>query len=106
MPEVVFALYRPHAGKDAELRTLIRQHIPALRELELITDRAPLLVRSQDGTYIEIFEWRTSDAARIAHEHPAVARIWEAMGQIADFPALEGLSESSGRFPHFEPVEL
>ena len=52
-PEVVFALYRPHAGKDAELRRLIAQHLPVLRRLELVTDRPAILVRAQDGTYVE-----------------------------------------------------
>jgi hypothetical protein len=36
--EVVFALYRPHAGKDAELRRLIAQHLPVLRRLELVSE--------------------------------------------------------------------
>ncbi|MGD8395835.1 MAG: hypothetical protein PVF43_10200 [Candidatus Eiseniibacteriota bacterium] len=105
-PEVVFALYRPHAGKDAELRALIREHLPALRELGLVTDRPALLVRGQDGTYIEIFEWRSREAAKQAHDRPAVARLWEAMGRIADFPALGELQEGGERFPHFQPVDL
>lgn len=28
--QIVFALYRPHAEKDAALRQLIARHIPAL----------------------------------------------------------------------------
>jgi hypothetical protein len=35
-----------------------------------------------------------------------VARVWEAMGQIADFPALESLPEARERFTHFEPIEI
>jgi len=105
-PEVVFALYRPHAGKDAELRRLIVQHLPVLRKLELVTDRPAILVRAKDGTYIEVFEWRTEESAKLAHEHPEVARVWEAMGQIADFPALDSLEEAKQRFSHFEPVAI
>lgn len=105
-PEVVFALYRPHPGKDAELQALIKQHVPTLRRVELITDRPVVLVRAKDGTYIEVFEWRTADSSRIAHEHPEVAKVWEAMGKIADFPALDSLEESKSRFTHFTPVEL
>lgn len=104
--EVVFALYRPHPGKDADLRRLIGEHLPVLRRLELVTDRAPLLLRGKDGTYIEIFEWRTAESARLAHEHPEVARVWEAMGQIADFPVLEALPEAKEPFCHFEPQTL
>lgn len=55
---------------------------------------------------MEIFEWRTGVSARQAHEHPEVARIWEAMAQVAELPALSSLEECELRFPHFEPVEL
>lgn len=105
-PEIVFALYRPHEGKDAEFRQLLAKHFPVLRGLELVTDREPVIVKSKNGTYIEIFEWRTAESARQAHELPEVAQVWEAMGRIADLPALESLDEVSGRFPHFEPVHL
>lgn len=105
-PQVVFALYRPHEGKDAELRRLIAQHLPVLRRLEMITDRPAVLVRSKNGTYIEVFEWRSTAMSGRAHEHPEVARVWEAMGQIAGFPGLESLEEAKERFSHFEPVTL
>jgi hypothetical protein len=105
-PKMFFALYRPHPGKDAELRQLIAEHVPTLRRLELITDREAVLVKAKDGTYLEICEWRTSNSSTQAHEHPEIAKIWEAMGKIADFPALEGLQEAKQRFPNFEPVNL
>ena len=105
-PAVVFALYRPHPGKDAELRRLIAQHLPVLRRLELATDRPAILVRAKDGTYIEVFEWRNEESAKLAHEHPEVARVWEAMGQVADFPALDSLEEAKQPFSHFEPAAL
>ena len=73
---------------------------------EMATDRPALLMRASDGTYLEIFEWASPDAAGQAHEHPAIATIWEGMGAIADMPALGSLAEAKQTFPHFEPVEL
>jgi len=105
-PEIVIAMYRPNEGKDAQLQELLRQHSPALRRLELITERPTMLMRSKNGTYLEILEWRSSDSSALAHKHPEVAKIWEAMGPIATFPALASLEEANGRFPHFEPVAL
>ena len=105
-PEVVFALYRPHPGKDEALRKLIPGHIPALKKLGLITDRPPILVRSRNGSYIEIFEWVSKNAAGVAHQHPEIAKIWEAMGAIADFPNLATLDEAGDQFPHFEAIDL
>lgn len=100
-PQIVIALYKSHEGKDAALRALIDQHVPTLRKLELITDRPAVPARSKNGTYVEIFEWRESGRA---HEHPEVARIWEAMEQIADLPSLDSLEEAGRTFPHFAPI--
>ncbi len=103
-PQVVIALYRPNDGQDEALLELVKEHFPTLRRLELVTDREPILVRSKDGTLIEIFEWADAGSSAIAHQHPELAGVWEAMGKIAEFPALESLEESKGRFPHFEPI--
>ena len=105
-PQLYVALYRPHTGQEEALKKLIAQHIPTLRRLELITDRKATLMKSQDGTYVEIAEWLGPDSAEKAHHHPELAKVWEAMGEIADFPALENLQESKMRFPHFQPVTL
>ncbi len=104
--QIVFALYRPHAGKDAALRRLIARHVPALRRLELITERPALLARAGDGTYIEVFEWVSETAARAAHEHPDIAEIWDGMETIADFTTLASLAEAKSPFTHFEPIAL
>ncbi|HEX4197771.1 MAG TPA: hypothetical protein VHZ26_10040 [Caulobacteraceae bacterium] len=104
--QIVFALYRPHAGQDAALRRLIARHVPALRRLGLVTARPPVLARAGDGTYVEIFEWVSETAARAAHDHAEIAEIWDAMEQIADFAALASLAEAQRPFTHFEPVAL
>ncbi|MEZ0228232.1 MAG: hypothetical protein ACAI25_06380 [Planctomycetota bacterium] len=105
-PVVAFALYKPKPGKAKELEVLVAKHIPTLRELGLVTDRAPVLVRSTDGTLIEVFEWRSGEAIGRAHQHPKLAMVWEAMGAIAEFPPLSALPEANGRFPGFAPVNL
>lgn len=102
----MFAAYRPHAGKDAALLKAIRDHMPVLRKLELITDRAPIVVRAKDGSIIEVFEWVSDEAMRMAHEHPEVATVWEGIGAVADIQTLGGLPEAGDRFPHFEPVKV
>lgn len=69
-PQIVFALYKPHDGKDADVRRILVDHVPTLRRLELATDRPSILVKSRNGTYIEVFEWSSGGAAGLAHEHP------------------------------------
>ena len=102
--KIVIAMYRPHEGRDEELRKMVASHVPTLRRLGFVTDRPEILCRSEDGTFLEIFEWTSTDASRRAHEHPEVVAIWEPMGEIATFPSLGSLPEAEGRFPHFEPV--
>ncbi len=99
--EVVIALYRPKAGKQAELDVLVQKHFPVLKEYGLTTERAPFIGRAEDGTVLEIFEWASREKALQAHDHPAVAQIWEAMAMVCDFGKLEQLSEAKNLFPHF-----
>jgi hypothetical protein len=101
-PEVVIAMYRPKPGKLNELETLVQKHFPILKEYGLTTNRDPYIGRSTDGTILEIFEWSSRNAAEKAHDHPAVAKIWEAMAMICEFGKLEELAEASQRFPHFK----
>jgi hypothetical protein len=103
-PEVVFAMYHPHPGKEAALREVLTRHLPVLRKLELATDRPDMLLKTKNGIYIEIFEWRSAESADLAHQHPEVAKIWEAIGQVADFSTLSELDELKETFPHFQPV--
>ncbi len=103
-PEMVFALYRPHAGKDAELEEVLKRHVPTLKSLELATDRPSFVARAGDGTYVEVFEWADGEAARRAHDLPAVAAVWEAIGQVADLRTLADLEETRRPFPHFQTV--
>lgn len=101
-PVVVIAMYRPKDGKIAELESLVHKHFPTLKEYELTTERAPFIGRATDGTILEVFEWISNEAAQKAHDHPAVAKIWEAMAMVCEFGKLEQLSEAKKVFPHFQ----
>jgi quinol monooxygenase YgiN len=103
-PAIVFALYKPNPGKDAEMLQLVARHSPTLRKFELITDRAPVICRSANGTIIEVFEWVDGDAHKRVRQHPEIAAIWEKMGAIGGMPTLGSLPEANDTFPHFEPV--
>jgi catechol 2,3-dioxygenase-like lactoylglutathione lyase family enzyme/DNA-binding transcriptional ArsR family regulator len=104
--EIVFACYRPKPGKDRQFRAILARHVPTLWELGLVTNRAPIIVRSGNGSYVEVFEWKNAKSVGLAHEHPMVAKIWEAMGKVANWSTLKSLEETGSNFPHFTPVEL
>jgi hypothetical protein len=104
-PQIVIAAYRPREGGTEALLRLVATHVPTLRAHGLVTDRPPVLMQSfDDGTVLEIFEWSSGEAAAEAHDTPEVARIWEAMGEVAEFVALGALPEAASRFPHFRPL--
>ena len=64
------------------------------------------LVKSKNGTFVAIFEWSSHEAAGLAHHHPEVAKVWEAIGKFGDLATLDSLEETKSMFPHFEPVNL
>ena len=102
---VVFAMYRPHEGKREALKALVEIHLPTLREYEMVTDRPTMLLEAGDGTFIEIFEWATAQSAEQVHQLPAISKIWEQMGVVAEFVRLSDLAEADQTFPHFAPIE-
>ena len=102
--EIVLALYQSHPGSEEALRALIRKHVPILRIEGLATNRQTLVVRSSDGTYLEVFEWISGETAEQAHRNPKVQALWGEMEKIAKFRALSQLPEAAKPFSHFELV--
>lgn len=102
---LAIATYKPKAGREDLLLMLVATHLPALRKLELATDRPAYLAKSADGTIIEIFEWVSAAAIHAAHEHPDISAIWQQMDLVADFLPLNTLPESEKVFPGFEIIQ-
>ena len=106
MGKFVIVAYRPRPGKEQELLQLTREHLPILRSQGLATDRPSYVMRSTDGTIIEVFEWTSAEAIAMAHENP----VWQAMcgrfSEACDYLRLEDLRESKNMFAEFDPVDL
>jgi hypothetical protein len=98
---MALATYKPKAGQEETLMELVKKHVPILRELQLATKRDNFIATSKNGTVIEVFEWTSTNAINAAHQHPAVADIWEKMTLIADFTPLNTLPEANEPFPGF-----
>lgn len=106
MSSLVFmALYRPKSGKAEELKGVLKIHIPTLRKEELITDRELLTLQAEDGTIIEIAEWRSTEAIDKAHQSPQVMAVWDKIGSLAELTSLSTLAEAQERFPNFKPLD-
>ncbi|WP_045521872.1 putative quinol monooxygenase [Neobacillus niacini] len=101
---VFMALYRPKPGKENELKEILKVHIPVLREEGLITERQLLTLQAEDGTIIEIAEWKSSEAIDKAHQSEKVMAVWDKIGAAAELTNLSSLAEAKYPFPNFKAI--
>ena len=101
---VVIVAYRPKPGKENELVDLVRRRVPTLRKEGLVSDRVPTIMRSRDGTIIEVSEWKSREAIDAAHKNPNVLAMWNKFFAICDCIPLNTLAEAKEMFAGFEPV--
>ena len=101
---VVIVAYRPKLGKENEVLDLVRSRVPTLRKENLVTDRAPTIMRSRDGTIIEVSEWKSQEAIDAAHKNPNVLAMWNKFFAICDCVPLNTLAEATEMFAGFEPI--
>src|SRR5260370_33849394 len=102
---VVIVAYRPKPGKENDLVDLVRSRVPTLRKENLVTDRAPTIMRSRDGTIIEVSEWKSREAIDAAHKNPNVLAMWIKFFAVCDCVPLNTLAEANELFAGFEPIE-
>ena len=102
MPDTVIATYRVRPDREAAFRRLLASHHPTLLSLGLVTPEPPVVYRGEGPTFYEVFTWKDADAPGIAHETPAVARVWEAMGTMVE----ERGGKPKWEFPHVERLDL
>jgi len=101
---IVIVAYRPKPGKETELLELVRSRVPTLRKEDLVTDRAPTIMRARDGTIIEVSEWKSQEAIEAAHKNPNVFAMWNKFFALCDCVPLKTLVEAEEMFAGFEPV--
>lgn len=83
---------------------LVRDHLPPLRFAGLATDRPSIVMRTADGTIIEVFEWVSQEAIAAAHQHPVVLELWKRFEAVCSYEIPCNLPEFQQMFSHFEPV--
>ena len=106
MGRIVIACYRPKSGCEAALAELMRGHVSTLRSIGLVTDRRPITMQAQDGTFLEVFEWASEDAIAAAHRHPVVLEMWEKYGKVCDYLPVAQVPEASQLFTNYTPFDV
>jgi hypothetical protein len=106
MGSISVACYKPRTGKEEALLELVRNHLPPLRAEGLVTDRIPIVMRTESGTIIEIFEWVSKEAIAGAHSNPVVLDLWKRFEAICWYETPANLPEFQNMFAHFEPISF
>jgi quinol monooxygenase YgiN len=101
----VIVAYHPKPGKEDEVLALVRSRVPNLREEGLVTDREPVIMRSRDGTIIEVSEWKSRAAIDAAHNNLNVLAMWNKFFAVCDCVPLNTLAEAQEMFAGFEAIE-
>ncbi len=102
MGSISVACYKPKPGCEEALAELVRNHLPPLREQGLVTDRASIVMRTADGTIVEIFEWVSPEAIAGAHSNPVVLDLWKRFEAVCSYEIPCNLAEFRNMFAHFE----
>jgi hypothetical protein len=105
MGVMVIVAYRPKPGRVEELEALVREHVPCLHKLGLVTERPAQAMRGLDGVIVEVFEWKDG-AIEDAHQSTRVVELWERFANVCDYVPLRELPEAGRLFAEFRPIAL
>ncbi len=106
MGRFVIAAFKPRPGAQAQLLAVVEKHWRVLQAEGLVSDRPRYAMQAQDGTVIEVFEWRSAQAIEQAHHNPAVLALWAEFEAACEYVPLAGLAEAAHPFSEFTPLAL
>lgn len=106
MGRFAIVAYRARPGREELLLEAVRDHLTVLRGEGLATDRPRQVMRAADGTVVEVFEWKSAEAMRDAHENAAVKALWERFERACEYTPLRELNECGQLFAEFEALDL
>lgn len=103
MGKIVIATYKPKEGKEKILDRLVRDHVKVLRNQGLATLRPPMIMKSGDGTVVEVFEWISKQAIEDAKYNMDVQEYWAKYKEVCEILPVSALIESNTSFSEFNP---
>jgi hypothetical protein len=104
MGSISIACFKPRPDCEQELTELVRNHFALLRAEGLVTERAPVVMRCNDGTIVEVFEWVSREAIEGAHKNPVVLDLWKKFEAVCWYETPSNVPEFQNMFAHFEPL--
>ncbi|MFZ0391713.1 MAG: hypothetical protein WAN36_14730 [Calditrichia bacterium] len=104
MGRIVIVAYKPKPDKNKELEALVKTHLDVLKSEELVTERDSIIMRAEDGTVIEVFEWKSKEVINAAHSNPKIQGMWKKFSEFCDYIPIADVQESGSLFPEFSPL--
>jgi len=101
---IVIVAYKPLPGKNSELETLASTHHARLLVEGLVTQRSPILLKAEDQTIVEIFEWVSKEAINTAHSNPTVLKMWQEFSAVCEYIPAGQIKEFQSMFSEFTPL--
>ena len=101
---IAIACYRPEPGNEKKLLAAVRKNTPLLHSLGLITDRPSIIMKSANGTILEVFEWKSKPAKVKAHKNPEVMALGNRTMELGKNIPLKKMGEASDVFANFKPL--
>jgi hypothetical protein len=105
-PRIVIVVYRPLPGKEAALQSVVAKHLGVLKKENLVTDRASIVMKAQDASIVEVFEWRSAEAIAAAHTNPKVLELWDEFAAVCEYEKPVNVPEFHNLFSEFEPLQF
>ncbi|MCK5703884.1 MAG: hypothetical protein KAI29_22150 [Cyclobacteriaceae bacterium] len=103
MGKIVIATYKPKPGKEKALDSLVKNHVKMLRNQGLATLRPPMIMKANDGTVVEVFEWISKQAIEDARTNKDVQQYWDQYRDVCEILPISKLIESNTSFSEFNP---
>lgn len=101
---IVIVGYKPFAGKEEALSELIKIHVNTLRKEGLASERNSIIMRSKNGTIIEVFSWKSKKAKEKAHTNPIIKKMWKQFAEACEYVPVGELDEMASVFSEFDSI--
>jgi hypothetical protein len=105
-PRIVIVVYSPLPGKNRDLERVVSKHYSILKKENLVTERLPIVMKAGNGSIIEVFEWRSSEAIQAAHTNAEVMKLWDEFNAVCTYETPVSVEEFHNLFSEFEPINL
>ncbi len=106
MERIVIVGYKPLKNKEEELKNLSKAHWKILHDLNLVTDRKPIIMQAENGTVIEVFGWKSKKTMEEAHSNPNVLKMWGEYSKVCEYIPIGKIREAGNLFSEFTPINI